>query len=150
MFSKHSKTAVVGAGAMGAGIAQVAARAGHDVIVLDQNDEALARGRAVVAKGAAALLKRGKITGADAEALEARVRWTVDQGDLADADLVIEAIVENADVKTALFRSLENILGGGAVLATNTSSLSVTRLDRVDGIVGTAWRVGFVNRTAPG
>ncbi|GJL95129.1 MAG: 3-hydroxyacyl-CoA dehydrogenase [Hyphococcus sp.] len=127
MFGNDTKVAVCGAGAMGAGIAQVAAQAGHTVIVLDQNDKALARGKATVAKGAAALLKRNKITEDEAAALEARVEWVLDVDALKDADLVIEAIVENADIKQSLFEKIEAI-NPNAVIATNTSSLSVTSL----------------------
>ncbi|MEM8985853.1 MAG: 3-hydroxyacyl-CoA dehydrogenase [Pseudomonadota bacterium] len=128
MFSSSSLIGVCGAGAMGAGIAQVAAAAGHVVFVLDRDAAALDRGRAAVAKGAAALLKRGKIDATEADALHSRITWTTSSKDFASVDLVVEAIVEKSDVKTALFQDLEEIVGEGAVLATNTSSLSVTRL----------------------
>lgn len=119
---------VCGAGSMGAGIAQIAAQAGHQVVVLDRDEDALARGRSSVDKGAAALLKRGKINEDEAEALKARILWTLDIDALSDAELVIEAIVENADIKQALFAQLESTLSNDAVIATNTSSLSVTSL----------------------
>lgn len=119
---------VCGAGSMGAGIAQVAAQAGHKVIVLDRDEDALARGRASVEKGAAALLKRGKLDEDEAAALKERVGWTLDVNELANANLVIEAIVENADIKQSLFEQLEATLSSDAVIATNTSSLSVTSL----------------------
>lgn len=119
---------VCGAGAMGAGIAQVAAGAGHAVIVFDQNDEALAGGRETVGKGLAALAKRGRISEEDARETMARIEWTLDVGALAKAGLVIEAIVENADIKRALFERLETVLAEDAVIATNTSSLAVTSL----------------------
>ncbi len=128
MFSTKTKIGVCGAGAMGAGIAQVAAQAGHDVVVLDRDDKALARGRTSVEKGASALLKRGKIDAAEAEALASRVCWTLEISALADADLVIEAIIEDAAIKHALYTQLERVLDNRAVLATNTSSLSVSRL----------------------
>ncbi|MEX0644547.1 MAG: 3-hydroxyacyl-CoA dehydrogenase [Parvularculaceae bacterium] len=121
---------VVGAGSMGAGIAQIAAQAGHAVIVVDQDELALARGRDAVAKNVAAIVKRGKLADDDARALTGRIRWTIDAADLASAGLVIEAIVENAEVKQSLFSKLERTLGAGAVIATNTSSLSVTALAR--------------------
>ncbi len=117
-----------GAGAMGAGIAQVAAQAGHDVVVLDRDDAALARGRESLQKGAAALLKRGKIDAAEADALISRVSWTLDVGALAGVGLVIEAIVEDAAIKHALYVQLESVMDDSAVLATNTSSLSVSSL----------------------
>lgn len=119
---------VCGAGAMGAGIAQVAAQAGHSVIILDQNEEALGRGRDTVAKGLAAVVKRGKMTDAEAAAAAARCAWTLDVKDLAGAGLVIEAIVENADIKRALFQKIEGVVAADTIIATNTSSLAVTAL----------------------
>lgn len=113
---------------MGAGIAQVAATAGHFVIVFDQNEEALARGRATVAAGLVALAKRGKVSEGDAQDIAARIEWTLDIVAMAKAGLVIEAIVENADIKRALFKRLEEILAEDAAIATNTSSLAVTSL----------------------
>ncbi len=130
-----------GAGAMGAGIAQVAAQAGHDVVVLDRDDQALARGRASIEKGAGALLKRGKIDAAEAGALVSRVRWTLDISTLAGVGLVIEAIVEDAAVKHALYSGLEAVLDKSAVLATNTSSLSVSRL--AEGLARPAQFIGL-------
>ncbi len=119
---------VCGAGAMGAGIAQVAAQAGHRVIVLDQNDEALARGRDTIAKGLESTVKRGKLSPAEAGAIAARCEWTLDSGALAGAGLVIEAIVENAEIKRALFQRIESAVAADAIIATNTSSLAVTAL----------------------
>lgn len=113
---------------MGAGIAQVAAQAGHKVVVFDQNEDALARGRNIVAKGLGALVKRAKLTDADAAEIAARCMWTLDLGALAKAGLVIEAIVEDAAVKRALFERIEASVADDAVIATNTSSLAVTSL----------------------
>lgn len=113
---------------MGAGIAQVAAQAGHQVVVLDQEDAALARGKTSIENGTAALVRRGKISESEARAVNRRVSWTLHTGDLSHAGLVIEAIVENIDVKRALYQKLEEFLPPDAVLATNTSSLSVTAL----------------------
>jgi len=128
MLDQVTVIGVCGAGAMGAGITQIAAQAGHQVIVLDRDDEALARGCASVKKGASALLKRGKITAEEASTLADRVQWTLDAAHMAPCGLIIEAIVENADVKTSLFKSLEQATGDDAIIATNTSSLSVTSL----------------------
>ncbi|MEM9751447.1 MAG: 3-hydroxyacyl-CoA dehydrogenase NAD-binding domain-containing protein, partial [Pseudomonadota bacterium] len=127
-LSSDSTVAVCGAGSMGAGIAQVASAAGHHVIVLDRDEAALERGRATVAKGADALLSRGKIDAAAADALQSRIHWTLEAGDLKPAALVIEAIIENADVKRDLFAALEGVVEADAILATNTSTLSVTEL----------------------
>lgn len=128
MLNAETVVGVCGAGAMGAGIAQVAAQAGHDVVVLDQEDAVLARGRASVENGTAALARRGKISESEARAINRRISWTLHTGDLSHAGLVIEAIVENADIKRALYQKLEEFLPPDAVLATNTSSLSVTVL----------------------
>ncbi|CAK9039481.1 3-hydroxyadipyl-CoA dehydrogenase [Durusdinium trenchii] len=113
---------------MGAGIAQVAAQAGHSVVVFDRDDDALNRGRASIEKGVAALLKRGKIDAAEAAAMPARIVWTTSSYELKPAALVIEAIIEDPGVKADLFATLEGILSEGTVIATNTSSLSVTML----------------------
>lgn len=119
---------VCGAGAMGAGIAQVAAQAGCRVVVLDQNEEALARGRTAVAKGLGALVQRGKLAQGEADAIAARCDWSLDVGALSNAGLVIEAIAENAEAKRALFQRIEDVVSADAVIATNTSSLAVTAL----------------------
>ena len=119
---------VCGAGAMGAGIAQVAAQAGRRVIIFDQFEDALARGRATLASGLSALVKRGKISEADAAAISARCAWTLDISDISGASLVIEAIVEDAEVKRALFQRIEDTVSQSAIIATNTSSLAVTSL----------------------
>ena len=128
MISINHTVGVCGAGAMGAGIAQIAAQAGHSVIVLDRDEAALERGRASINKGIKALLKRGKLSEADAEAMAARIQWTLDPGGLASAKLVIEAIIEKTEPKQDLFRQLEQVVARDAILATNTSSLSVTQL----------------------
>ncbi|MEM8799870.1 MAG: 3-hydroxyacyl-CoA dehydrogenase NAD-binding domain-containing protein [Pseudomonadota bacterium] len=119
---------VCGAGTMGTGIAQVAAQAGHHVVVFDTNSEMLTRARATLDATAKKLFSRGKLNAVEAEALAARVRWTNAIEDLASAGLVIEAIVEKPEVKTDLFSQLEVTLATDAVIATNTSSLSVTEL----------------------
>ena len=120
--------AVCGAGAMGAGIAQVAAGAGCNVLVYDVAEGPLERGRGVVEGGLAGLVKRGKLDAARAEEIAGRIRWTTEIADLAPAGLVIEAIIEDAAIKGELFARLEAVLPADAVIATNTSSLSVTRL----------------------
>jgi len=119
---------VVGAGIMGAGIAQVAAQAGHTVRLFDARDGAAA---AAVAKTAATLdglAAKGKLDAADAKAIAARIGAAASLGAAADAGLVVEAIVENADAKRSLFRDLEGVVGDDCVLASNTSSISVTAL----------------------
>lgn len=122
-----SRILVVGAGLMGAGIAQVAAQAGHDVALYDSRAGAAEAAKAKLAQTLDGLVAKGKLT-ADA-ATSALARITPVEA-LAQANLVIEAIVENLDIKRALFAELEALLPADAVIATNTSSISVTALAR--------------------
>ncbi len=119
---------VVGAGAMGAGVAQVAAMAGHPVRVIDRDGAALARGRASVEAGLASLARRGSLPAADQAAVVERIVWTTDLAQASDAALAIEAIVERLDVKAALFAQLAAVTSPAAILASNTSSLSIQAL----------------------
>ena len=120
--------AVVGAGTMGAGIAQVAAAAGHDVLLYDAVEGAADAGIERTAKGLERLVTRGKMTSDDVGALMARIRPVPSLSDLAPAKLVVEAIIEDLRIKQALFKDLERICGPDAILATNTSSISVTAI----------------------
>ena len=113
---------------MGAGIAQVAAKAGHQVLVYDLAQGALDKGRAGVDASLKGLVKRGTLDEDGAGEVLGRIRWTIELADLAAADLVIEAIIEDPTIKGDLFARLEELVGDEAVIATNTSSLSVTRL----------------------
>ncbi|MFY9352501.1 MAG: 3-hydroxyacyl-CoA dehydrogenase NAD-binding domain-containing protein [Sphingobium sp.] len=137
---RNALIAIVGAGTMGAGIAQVAAAAGHSVVILDTSADALARGQETVAKSLAGAVKRGKIDAAEASAIEARMQWTTDRTAAAPAALVIEAIIERLDAKVALFRELESIVAADTILASNTSSLSIgaiaATLDRPERFIG--------------
>ena len=120
--------AVCGAGAMGTGIAQVAAQGGAAVTVFDTQVTALNAGRSRIDSDLGSLVKRGKIDENDASAIASRISWTQDLSDLRGADLVIEAIIEREDAKTDLFRKLESVLEQDAIIATNTSSLPIVRL----------------------
>jgi 3-hydroxybutyryl-CoA dehydrogenase len=122
-----SRILVVGAGLMGAGIAQVAAQAGHEVLLFDARDGSAAAAKAKLAQTLDGLVAKGKLTLEAAQATLARIT-PVEA--LAPVDLVIEAIVENLDIKRALFAELEALLPAEAVIATNTSSISVTALAR--------------------
>lgn len=117
--------AIVGAGTMGVGIAQVAATAGHSLIVLDRDRDALDRGRAHLVASLDAALAKGRITGDERSAIVTRIGWSTDVADAATAMLVIEAIVENLAVKRQLFEALETIVAADAILASNTSSLGI-------------------------
>ena len=119
---------IIGSGAMGAGIAQVLATAGHPVRLLDQNPEALARATAGIAANWQKLSEKGKLSAADAAAATARLHPTTELADLADCGLVLEAVVEDLAVKQALFRRVEAVVGADCTLASNTSSLSLTAI----------------------
>ena len=123
-----TKVLVVGAGAMGSGIAHVAAAAGHTVYLYDTRAEAVQNGRAGIERDLRFLVGKGKLAEADADATLARVIGATELAAAADAGLAIEAIVENLEVKQKLFRELEALLPAGAILASNTSSLSITQI----------------------
>ena len=119
---------VVGAGQMGAGIAQVAAQAGLSVIVSDVADAALDKGKASIASSLARLVKKESLTQADADAVLGRVRFTTSTADHAGADFIIEAATENESLKRKIFADLDKVARPEVILASNTSSISITRL----------------------
>ncbi len=122
------RVGVIGAGQMGAGIAHVAALAGKTVVLADVDAALAEKGLAVVRKNLGRQVEKGKVTAEAAEAALARIAVSGDLAALADADLVVEAIVENEEVKRGLFSRLDALLQPGAILASNTSSISITRL----------------------
>ncbi len=119
---------VVGLGTMGAGIAEVVARAGLDVVGVETGDDALAAGRGHLERSTARAVDRGRLAEDERDGLVARVRFTTSLGDLAGCDLVVEAVPERLDLKRDLFARLDAVVRPDAVLATNTSSLSVTEV----------------------
>lgn len=119
------KVCVVGAGQMGSGIAQVAAVAGYDVTLVDVAPQQLDRARSGIEASLAKLVEKGKVQPADAEAALGRIETAAEPG---PADLAIEAATENVDLKLHIFRALDAAAGDGAVLASNTSSIPITRL----------------------
>jgi len=123
---KIEKVGVVGCGLMGSGIAEVAARAGFDVVVREVDDEALAAGRGRIEKSLGRAVDRGKLEAEERDATLGRITFTTDLADLADRDLVVEAIVEDIDAKNELFGALDGLCGPETVFASNTSSLTVT------------------------
>jgi 3-hydroxybutyryl-CoA dehydrogenase len=133
--------AVIGAGLMGSGIAQVAAVAGHQVVLRDVTPEAVGRGLEAIEKSLARFVAKQTLTAADAEAAVARITTTTDLGAVAVADIVVEAVYESVEVKTAVFAELDAVAKDGAVLATNTSAIPVTRIAaatrRPEFVVGT-------------
>jgi 3-hydroxybutyryl-CoA dehydrogenase len=124
----YKTIAVIGAGAMGQGIAQIAAQAGSQVKLFDKDPSASARARQSVSAQWDKLVAKGKMDAAAAAACVARLALPATLAELSDCELVIEAIVERLDIKRALFTELESIVSAQAVLVTNTSSLSVTAI----------------------
>ncbi len=122
------KIAIIGAGSMGRGIAQVAAMHGHEVLLFDQNPDALTQARDFLLKILNRLAAKGKISDADAKEIFGRVYLVDTMSGFAQASLVIEAIIENLDIKKSVFKELETIVPRETILATNTSSLSVSAI----------------------
>lgn len=125
-----SAIGVIGAGQMGAGIAQVAAQAGYTVVLHDLEESFLERGMNGIKRSVNKLLEKGRLDQTAHDALLARIQTTVSLSDLSGCDLVVEAIVEHEPTKAELLRDLDQILQPGAILASNTSSIPITRLAR--------------------
>jgi len=123
-----STVGVIGAGTMGNGIAQVSAAAGLAVIMVDVAQPAVDRGIAAIGTSLDRLVKKEKLSAQDAAAIVARIRGTTEYADLARSDLVIEAATENLDIKRRIMKQAGEIIAPQAVLATNTSSISITAL----------------------
>jgi 3-hydroxybutyryl-CoA dehydrogenase len=119
------KVGVLGCGLMGHGIAQVAAQAGYDVVVREVSQEKLDKGLAKIDKQLARAVEKGKAEQADADAVRGRIEGTLEYGDLAGCDLIIEAITEDLGLKLEMWREVDSVVQNGAVFATNTSSLPV-------------------------
>jgi 3-hydroxybutyryl-CoA dehydrogenase len=119
------KVGVLGAGLMGHGIAQVAATAGYEVVLREVDEQTLAKGIGKIEKQLARAVEKGKSSQEDADAVRGRINGTTAYGDLADCDLVIEAITENLGLKLEMWKEVDKIVKAEAVFATNTSSLSV-------------------------
>jgi 3-hydroxybutyryl-CoA dehydrogenase len=135
------RLAVVGAGLMGAGIAQVAAQAGWRVTLRDLNDESVQRGLASIRTSLERFASKGSIAASDVEGTLDRITPTTDLDAAADADIVVEAVFERLEVKHEVFRVLDRICKDGTVLATNTSAIPITQIAAVTGrpedVVGT-------------
>ncbi|WP_320067558.1 3-hydroxyacyl-CoA dehydrogenase family protein [Micromonospora sp. RTGN7] len=135
------RLAVVGAGLMGSGIAQVAAQAGWQVTLRDLDDTATGRGLAGIRKSLEKFAEKGKIEAGEVEATLGRITLTTDLEAVADADIVVEAVFERLEIKHEVFRALDKICKADAVLATNTSAIPVTQIaavtERPESVVGT-------------
>ncbi len=134
------RVAVIGAGTMGNGIAQVFGQGGHTVVLSDVDAAALERAQAQIERSLGKLAEKGKIAAADRTAALSRIEFTRDLADVTAADLVVEAVVEKLDVKRELFAELDRITKPATILASNTSSISITRLGaatrRPDRVIG--------------
>jgi len=128
MSRQARRVGVIGAGTMGNGIAQVFAVAGYPVIMRDLSQPALDRGLSTIANSISRLVARGKCTAADREQALGRIRATTELKELADCDLVVEAILENFDLKARVIQELDQVCRPDTIFATNTSSISVTRI----------------------
>ena len=123
--------AVIGAGQMGNGIAQVCIVNGYDVVMRDVSDESLAKGKSSIEKSLAKFVSKEKISQAEVDASLARLICSLESADLKDCDLVVEAATENIELKKKIFRELDDVVKEEAILATNTSSISITELAAV-------------------
>jgi len=119
---------IIGAGIMGTGIAQTVAGKGMDVVLTDVSLEAAEKGKAKIEKGLGRLIAKEKITQGDADALLARITPTGDYAAMAECDLIIEAATEREDIKAKIFEAAGKVLKDGALMASNTSSIPITRM----------------------
>jgi len=135
-----SNIGIVGAGTMGSGISQVAALTGYDIVMQDVSDEATSRGLGTIDKSLQRLVDREKITADAKDAAILKIRTTTNLSDLADCDLIIEAATENMDLKLDLFEEIDKVSRPETIIASNTSSLSLTKLasvsNRPDKVIG--------------
>jgi 3-hydroxybutyryl-CoA dehydrogenase len=135
------RLAVIGAGLMGSGIAQVAAQAGWDVTLRDVDDAATGRGIAAIRASLTKFASKGTVSESDVEAALGRITATTDLGAAGDADIVVEAVFERLDLKQEVFRTLDRLCKADTVLATNTSAIPVTQIaavtERPESVVGT-------------
>jgi 3-hydroxybutyryl-CoA dehydrogenase len=131
---------VIGAGQMGAGIAQVGLTSGHQVTLVDVSPDVVARAKAGIEKGLGKLVEKGKLADGDRAAALGRLKTASSVLDTKDVDLAIEAVSENEELKKKIFRDLDAVVRPGGVLATNTSSIPITRIaavtKRPDAVIG--------------
>jgi 3-hydroxybutyryl-CoA dehydrogenase len=145
MAREFQTVGVIGLGTMGAGITEVFAREGLSVVTVEVDDAAVARGKAHVESSTGRAVARGKLSEADQETLLGRISWGTSLDALAEADLVIEAVPEHLDLKREIFTALDKVCKPEAILATNTSSLSVTEIAVATGRPGKVVGMHFFN-----
>ena len=122
------KISIIGNGTMATDIAQVCAQAGIDVIVRGRSDEKLQKAAAKIEKATARLVEKGRMTEEEKQAIAGRIRYTTDIGEVAGSDLILESIAEDAGTKIEMFQALDSVCGDNAIIATNTSTISITLL----------------------
>jgi 3-hydroxybutyryl-CoA dehydrogenase len=122
------KIGVIGAGTMGSGIVQVLAAGGHEIVIKEMKEEYITSGMKRIEKGYARLVKKEKIEEATKDEYMSRISGTVDVQGISDCDLIIEAASENMEIKKKIFKELDEVVKKGAILASNTSSLSITEI----------------------
>src|SRR5262244_2828128 len=122
---------VVGAGTMGNGIAQVAARAGFKVVMRDIAPEFLTRGLSAIDKSLQRDIEKERLSTGEKQSIVGRIQTTTDLSDLRDAFIIVEAVTEDLSVKSDVFKTLDDIAGADAILASNTSAISITKLGAV-------------------
>jgi len=127
-MAEIKKVGVLGCGLMGSGIAQVAAQAGYDTVVREVEQKFLDKGIGGIEKSLGKFVEKGKLAAADRDACLGRLKGTTTLDDLADCDIVIEAIIENAELKKETYAALDKIVKKDAIFASNTSSLTITEL----------------------
>ncbi len=134
------KFGVIGSGTMGNGIAQVAAFSGLEVTIVDISEEQLKRAMNTIEKSLSKFVEKGKISSEDKEKTLSNLKTTTNIEDIKDADFVVEAVFENYEVKKSIFEKLDGMLRDGVIIATNTSSISITKLaactKRADKVIG--------------
>ena len=122
------KVGIIGAGAMGSGIAQVAATAGHSVVLFDTKTEALSLSKSKLASVMDRLVEKGRLTSEEAQEIQNRISYADHMEALSESGIIIEAIIENLDVKKGIFSSIESLVSKDCILASNTSSLSIASI----------------------
>ena len=127
------KTGVLGAGTMGAGIIQVMAQSGYEVTFIEQKQEFVDRGLEKISGVLEKAVRKGRMSEEDKTAALGRIKGSTDMGDLHDVEIVVEAATENVEAKKAMFRQLDEVCHPDAILATNTSALSITEIAAVTG-----------------
>jgi|SRR5690625_29262 len=137
---KIQRVAVVGAGLMGSGIAEVSARAGYDTIVREVDQERVDAGKTRIERSLARAVERGRLEGSERDDTLTRLSFTTELSDLSGTDIIIEAVTEEIEIKNATFRALDEIVGPETIFASNTSSLTIAELaaatDRPERMVG--------------